>query len=82
MKAAVILLAVAMACAAPGWAATDNLVNNGRIPQSLMLSRLMQDTVENSNADAQCPPAGFDSVKNFDLERYVQPASNFYFVAN
>jgi apolipoprotein D and lipocalin family protein len=48
-----------------------NLVNPGRVPQSLILMRLMRETIRNGNSATQCPYNGFDSVKNFDLERYI-----------
>ncbi|KAL4535851.1 hypothetical protein Ndes2526A_g05413 [Nannochloris sp. 'desiccata'] len=50
---------------------TDNLVNAGRAPQSLTLMRLLRQTIADDNASTQCPYPGFDSVKDFDLARYI-----------
>lgn len=71
-SAAIILLLVAVACATASVGAVGeaDLSNTGRAPLSLILNKLIHATVEKPN-QTQCPYKGFDSVKNFDLAKYI-----------
>jgi lipocalin len=73
MKSSIFFLAVVVvACACTSAVGeVDNLVNVGRAPQSLILMRLMKETIPDGNQGTRCPYNGFDSVKNFDLAKYI-----------
>jgi len=60
-----------VACATASADVETNLVNTGRTPKSLLLKHLLHETSADGNSETQCPPAGFDSVKDFDLARYI-----------
>ena len=66
------LLLVALCGVATTSAANDmsTLTNAGRAPLSQLL-RLLNKKNSSPSTESTCPPNGYDSVKNFDLPRFI-----------